>query len=357
MPRLIRVLIADDSAFMRRIITDILAEDPQIEVAAVARDGQEALEKARETRPDVITLDIEMPRMDGIAALSAIMKERPVPVVMISTLTREGTEATLRCLELGAVDFIPKPTGLLSPEAARMKEQLVIKIKTAAVARLLASLNAPKPAAPAPSPPRSVPAPRPSVGKGHMRLVVIGTSTGGPRALQEVIPRLPGDLKAAVAVVQHMPAGFTRSLADRLNSLSSLYVKEAEAGDALEPGKALLAPGGWHMAVESGQAVSLNQDPPLWGVRPSVDVTLKSAAAVFGRRAVGVILTGMGRDGADGMAAVRQCGGVTIAEHESTCVVYGMPKTVIEAGTAGHIVPLPKIVEAIVEALNVALAA
>jgi len=351
MPKTIRVLVVDDSAFMRRVISDILTADPQIEVAGYARDGLEAIERARQLRPDVITMDVKMPRMDGLTALGAIMKERPVPVVMVGAQTREGAGSILRSLEIGAVDFIAKPAGLLTSEAERMKEQLAIKIKTAVTARLLGNILNPERSLSTP-PAQSQRGSGPHPGKMPSRLVVIGASTGGPRALQEVIPRLPGDLKAAVAVVQHMPAGFTRSLAERLDSLSALHVKEAEPGEVLEEGKAILAPGGWHMAIEPGRSVSLNQAPPVWGVRPSVDVTMRTAARVFGPLTVGVILTGMGHDGSEGMEAIKQARGTTIAEHESTCIVYGMPKTVIEEGNADRIVPLPKIAEAIAAILT-----
>lgn len=344
--RQVRVLVVDDSAFMRKILTDLLQSDPSITVVGTARDGQDGVEKSLALAPDVITLDIEMPRLDGYGALREIMARRQTPVVMVSSLTREGAEATVRALALGAVDFVAKPSGSISLNMHVAREELVAKVKAAAGAtpryrRLLGDL-----------PPfrRESRAVRPLVAESWRmphRLVVIGCSTGGPGALHQIIPKLPADLPAGVLVVQHMPQGFTRSLANRLDEISAIPVKEAEQGDRVTAGHVLIAPGGFHMLVDEHGQIHLNQDPPLHGVRPAVDKTLDSAAPVWGSRMVGVILTGMGYDGAKGMMGLKKLGGRTIAEDASTCVVYGMPKVVVEMGMADQVLPVHDIAEAI----------
>lgn len=339
----VRVLVVDDSAFMRKVITDLLQSDPQIAVAGVARDGREGVEKTLELQPDVVTLDIEMPRLNGFEALQEIMSLRPTPVVMVSSYTQEGADATIRALALGAVDFVAKPSGSISLNMHVVRDELVAKVKAAARAtpRYRRHLPPPRPVRREPRPP--------AAGTGALphRLVVIGCSTGGPAALHQIIPRLPGDLPAGVLVVQHMPPGFTRSLAERLDELSAIAVKEAEAGDRVEAGRVLVAPGGYHMTVGKDGRIVLNQDPPLHGVRPAVDKTFASTVPIWGERMVGVILTGMGYDGGQGMLALKKQGGRTIVEDASTCVVYGMPRVVVELGAADYILPLPEIPDAI----------
>ena len=366
----IRVLVVDDSAFTRKVVSDMLGSDPDITVVDIARDGRAAVEKARALQPDVITMDVEMPVMDGLTALRTIMSERPVPVVMLSALTQEGAAITIQALELGAVDFVAKPSHSMTVGLGEIRDQLVAKVKLAARARV----RAPRVARPGGGKVggdalpgggghgRSVPSEtassgrlvgresrKASPGKESDIAVVIGSSTGGPSALNQVLPALPGDIRAGILVVQHMPPGFTRSLAARLDEASAIAVKEAEAGDRLADGVALVAPGGHHMSVIRDGEVVLTTDPPRNGVRPSVDTTMESAARVYGDRLVGVVLTGMGRDGAAGMAAIKAAGGRTIAEHESTCVIYGMPKAVIEQGLADVVVPIHEVAEAIVE--------
>lgn len=341
----IRVLVVDDSAFMRKVISDLLASDPEIEVVGTARDGQDALERAAELKPDVITLDVEMPRMDGLTFLQRMMATNPRPVVMVSSLTKEGADTTLRALSLGAVDFVAKPSGSISLDMNRIREDLVGKIRMAARAR-------PRQRAWSEQFKIEVPRVAPVPGQPPRHLVCIGCSTGGPGALHEIIPQLPGNLEAGVVIVQHMPPGFTRSLAERLNQVSSLTVKEAAEGDRLASGLVLVAPGGYHLAIEGDGRIRLTTDPPRHGVRPAVDVTLQSAAEAFGQRVLAVILTGMGFDGARGAAAVRQAGGRVIAEHESSCVIYGMPRAVIEMGVADRILPLGLVGKAIAELLG-----
>lgn len=337
---------------MRKILTDLLSQDPELTVVGTARDGLDALERVQALAPDVVTLDVEMPRLDGLGTLRELMRRRPLPVVMVSSLTQEGAATTIQALAAGAVDFVAKPSGSISLDMAKVARELVAKVKAAsrATPRVAAEpepLAAKAPVAAAGAIPAAAVAGQALRAGTAERLVVIGCSTGGPGALHQVLPRLPQNLGAGVLVVQHMPPGFTRSLADRLNELSPLHVREAQTGDQIVPGTALVAPGNYHMLVDEHRRIRLNQDPPMHGVRPAVDRTLESAAAVFGRHILAVIMTGMGYDGARGVAQVRQAGGRAIAEDESTCVVYGMPKVVIETGNADRVVPLGQIGEAI----------
>ncbi len=345
--RNIRILVVDDSAFMRYTLTRRLSETPGFSVVGSAHDGKEALQLAENLKPDVITLDVEMPHMDGISTLRQIMVTRPTPVVMVSSLTTEGARETIQALTYGAVDFIAKPESKANIE--QIIEELITKIRRASRARVYPLSVAP------PSPPMTVTnqdrkSTRPLREKD--KVVVIGASTGGPRALNQLVPQLSSKLPAAFVIVQHMPVGFTRSLAERLNSLSELLVKEAEPGDRLEVGKALIAPGGFHMVFNQDGQVSLNQNPTVHGVRPAVDVTLLSVAQKFGKATVAVVLTGMGKDGANGAVLTHSMGGRVIAEDEVSCVVYGMPRSVVEAGVADEVVPLPEIPNAIARALQ-----
>lgn len=347
----IRVLVVDDSAFMRFTISNHLNNRPDIQVVGSARNGQEALEVIPKLNPDVITLDVEMPQMDGLTTLRRIMAQFPRPVIMVSSLTTQGAAETIQALTLGAVDFVPKPAQKANIEA--VMDDVVGKIHAAARARVWTPVQqSPAQVQPAVGgPPRTEKKVRPRV--KNSPIVLIGSSTGGPRALNSLIPALPGDLRAAVVVVQHMPAGFTRSLAERLNGLSQLLVKEAEPGETLEIGKVLLAPGGFHLTFNDlGQAV-LTQTPPVHGVRPAVDVTLSSLVQRHQRSVISVILTGMGSDGTNGSALLHAAGGWVIAEDESSCVVWGMPRSVVEAGAADVIAPLADIPAKIEQAVRV----
>jgi two-component system chemotaxis response regulator CheB len=336
----VRVLVVDDSATVRAVLTRNLEAHPGIEVVGRAVDGIEALERIKELRPDVVTLDIEMPRLDGLGALARIMQECPTRVVMVSTLTRQGADATLRALELGAVDFIEKPVGAGTVAALNIAGEVADKVRHAAEARFAKRTVSRGPGSLVTN----------TGGKSWRRgVVVIGSSTGGPPALREVISHLPADLGLPVVVVQHMPPGFTKSMAERLNSASPLHVVEAEEGSRLEVGAVLVAPGGYHLTIDAHRQVHLNEDPPECGVRPSVNVTLESAAKVFGRDVVAAILTGMGNDGTRGAGLVRKAGGVVITEHESTCVVYGMPRSVVDAGFSTEVKPLHDVARAIVQ--------
>lgn len=345
---MIKILIVDDSAFMRKLLSDMFAAEPGFTVVDTARNGKDAVDKAKKLKPDVITMDVEMPILDGIKALELIMKEAPTPVVMVSSLTRAGADATIRALELGAVDFIAKTAGPISSITA-IKEELLIKCQAAAkviVSRLSVIQDK-----------RSVvqSIPQKLTMPSDDQIIAIGTSTGGPRALQEVITKLPGNLPCGIVIVQHMPPGFTKSLSERLNSLSSLAVKEAEHNDVIKPGLVLVAPGDYHMTVEregGKKVIKLNQNSPIGGHRPAVDPLFDSVARCYGKRAIGVILTGMGHDGAKGIQLIKQNQGFTIAEDQSTAVVFGMPKSAIELGAVDRVVPLHGVAAEIVRIVS-----
>lgn len=346
----IRVLVVDDSAYMRFTIGKGLSEAGGFVVVGTARDGQEALEQIPRLQPDVVTLDVEMPRLDGLSTLREIMARFPRPVVMLSSLTIEGANETVQALTLGAVDFVAKPETRANMGA--VMGDVIAKVRGAAraqvrgAARPTAALPPrfnPLPFSASASPVSKTTRPR----KNQDRVVIVGASTGGPRALNAVFQDWPVNLPAAVLIVQHMPAGFTRSLAERLNSLSPLSIKEAEPGDAVEVGRGLLAPGGFHMTIDENEQIALNQNPPVQGVRPAVDVTMASVAQRYGASAIGVVLTGMGHDGTTGATLIRNGGGRIIAEAEATSVVWGMPRSVVEAGQADEVVPLAEVAAAV----------
>lgn len=343
----IRVMVVDDSMFMRRMISDLLSRDAELEVVGTARNGQEGLELAHQLKPDVITLDVEMPVMDGVTMLQKLMQEQPTPVLMLSSLTTEGAEVTLRCLDLGAVDFVTKPSGSISMDIYKISSQIIEKVKAVARARIAVAPVSAHPVVATPPPG--------SLNRRSTKdapLVVIGASTGGPRALHTVMSGLPAGLHAQFLIVQHMPEGFTRSLAERLDRSSAFTVREAQGGETLQPGIAYLAQGGRHLKVEHGGKLVLTQDPPVHGVRPAVDVTLLSIAQNYQGAVVVAILTGMGADGAAGLRTLHAKGAYTIAEDESTCVVFGMPRAAIQTGCVKRVVPLHRIAEAITEGVK-----
>lgn len=317
-----RVLLVDDSAFVRRATERMLAPMPGVVVAGAARDGEEALRLVRELRPDLVILDVDMPRVDGLAALERIMREAPTPVLVLSSHTRDGAEVTLRALEAGAVDFLDKTGAGTTMDIHGLAPLLREKVRAALGART--ALPAAEPIVDVGTGARVSPPAEP----GRLEVVAIGASTGGPRALGEVIPRLPAGLAAGIVVAQHMPPGFTETLAERLDRRSALRVTEAADGDAVAPGTVLIAPGGSQMRVVrdggGGLRVRVGGDEGLLH-RPSVDVLLSSAASVTGPRCAGVVLTGMGSDGADGMARIRRAGGRTVVESAETAVIDGMP--------------------------------
>ncbi|UVI32517.1 protein-glutamate methylesterase/protein-glutamine glutaminase [Paenibacillus spongiae] len=407
-----RVLVVDDSAFMRKIFSDLITADKQFEIIATATNGQEAIEAVERWKPDVITLDLEMPEMNGLEALGHIMRKRPTPIIMMSSTSDDGTRETIKALQYGAFDFIRKPAGPLSPDIHNVGEQLLEKLRIAVLTRRPApsadtavtrpvapvpnvkpvkneKVSKPakrdaaivKPAAPKvepahaarqnkpetppakpvrtspedlfaePAEPKMANKPKPTPVFRH--LVAIGTSTGGPRALHEVLSSLPENFPAPVLVVQHMPPKFTHSLAQRLNTFSALHVKEAESGERVLAGFVYIAPGGFHMELAkdtSGYYIRLTQDEPRSGHRPSVDVMFESCSPYPELQRHSVIMTGMGSDGVKGMKALKDSGSQSaIAEAEESCVVFGMPRSAIEAGVASSVVPLKKIAPKLVD--------
>jgi two-component system chemotaxis response regulator CheB len=336
-----RVLIVDDSALMRQALGTLLGRDPEIEVVGVAADPYIARDKIRQLNPDVLTLDVEMPRMDGLAFLEKLMQARPMPVVMVSSLTESGCATTLRALELGAVDFVTKPKLDLRDQLNEVAREVIEKVKTAAAARVAR----PHPKAAEAVPRRSA---RDALIKSTDQVIAVGASTGGTEALKDFLMRLPADCPGIV-VVQHMPEKFTRAFADRLDGLCTVRVKEAEDGDRVLAGHALIAPGGYHMRLTRTGAtylVKLNQDPPVNRHRPSVDILFSSCREAAGANAVGVIMTGMGDDGARGLLEMRRAGARTLAQDEATSVVFGMPKAALEMHAAERALPLSQLADA-----------
>lgn len=348
-----KVLVVDDSAFMRKLVSDFISEDPRFQIISTARDGLEALEKVEQLQPDVITMDVEMPKMNGLEALRIIMAQHPTPVVMLSSLTYAGADETIKALEWGAVDFVQKPSGSISLDLYKVKSELQSKVQTAVLAKVRKTAARPAANDRPPLPPRkmrSIRDEKADAGEPRSRtfehLVAIGTSTGGPKALQEVITRLPGNFPAPIVIVQHMPPHFTRSLAQRLDSISEVRVKEAEDNDVLETGTAYIAPGGFHMKIkrDQGYRIQLSEEEPRRGHRPSVDHLFESLLPYKELKRHLVLMTGMGNDGAWGMKELKEAGAVTcIAESEQTCVVYGMPRSAVELGCVDHILPLDAI--------------
>ncbi len=342
MDRVIRVLIVDDSAYVRKVIKEMLSRSPFLEVVGVARDGEEALEQVEALKPDVITLDLIMPQMDGVAFLEQLVPKHPIPVVVVSIASESG-DLVLRALDAGAIDFVQKPTALATERVYEIADELIEKVKAAATMRVLRPL-------PGVAQPLQTPAAVPST---CVDIVVIGISTGGPQALKLVIPQLPADFPVPVAMVLHMPVGYTELYAQKLNEISRLEVVEAREGQIAKPGTVLLAPAGRHMTLRrnlEGQiAAHLDIYPADTLHRPSVDVLFQSAAEVYGSRVLGIVMTGMGSDGKQGAAWIKAQGGIIFAEAESTCVVYGMPRSVVEAGLADRVVTLDEMPRAILD--------
>ncbi|MCT1903770.1 chemotaxis response regulator protein-glutamate methylesterase [Oceanobacillus sojae] len=341
---LINVLVVDDSAFMRKMISEILTEDGRFQVVGTAVHGLDGVNKVKRLRPDVITMDVQMPKLDGLEALKQIMDECPTPVVMLSSETRKGAEQTIQAISTGAVDFITKPSGAISLDIKTVEKEICNKVYTAAAVKVHKKINNAEKHVPIEhiKQPISLPE-RPSL--TSKRFVAIGTSTGGPRALQEVITALPKDLRAPVAVVQHMPPGFTASLSERLNQISKVTVKEAEHGELMKKGTVYIAPGGYHMEVKSSGValiVSLNQEPADNGHRPSVNTLFRSLCALKNYQIITCVLTGMGNDGTLGLKELKKANPhvLSIAETEETAIVYGMPKSIINEGLADYQVPL-----------------
>ncbi len=351
----IRVLVVDDSLFMRRMISDLLVQDPEIAVVGTARNGQEGLELAKQLKPDVITLDVEMPVMDGLTMLGKLMQEQPTPVLMLSSMTTEGAEVTLKALELGAVDFVAKPSGSISLDIYKISSQIIEKVKAVARARMgvfRRPLSVSPTQAVVSSPPTPSSVPISSVPSHRAPLVVIGSSTGGPRALTTLLGQIPQGMPAKMLVIQHMPEGFTKSLAERLNRLSPFNIYEAQGGETLQVGTAYIAPGGSHLKVQRGGMLQLSQDPPVHGVRPAVDITLFSIAQNYEGPLLVAILTGMGSDGSAGVRTLHSKGARILAEDENSCVVFGMPRAAIATGCVHRVVPIEGMAQAINEEVS-----
>lgn len=339
----IRVIVIDDSAFMRKMVSGILDSDKRIQVIATARNGLDGLAKIKEMNADVVTLDVEMPVMDGITTLKEIMNTNPLPVVMLSSVTSEGATKTVQAISNGAVDFISKPSGSISLDIDKIKDEIIAKVIAAAnvnVQKTKEAVNIPAPACP------------PNVHNHARSIVAIGTSTGGPRALQRVLTDLPENFSAPILIVQHMPAGFTKSLADRLNTLASIHVKEAVHGELIMDKTAYIAPGNYHMKIRQvgiSYAIELSEEKPLSGHRPSVDVLFESFANISSVNKIAVVLTGMGSDGSKGVQMLKKSdpSTVVIAEAEESCIVYGMPKATVQTNHANYVVHLHQVGETI----------
>jgi len=342
----ITVLVVDDSFFMRKLLREILSSDPEIEVVGEAKDGLEAIREALRLTPDVITMDYNLPKMNGPEAAGVILKKSfsPPAIIMVSAYTLEGAEATLESLRAGAVDFIAKPSGEISFNIDKIGDELVSKIKAAVRARIVVLRSLPK---------RSIIKTR-QFADSDMKAIVIGASTGGPPVLEEIfMSHHLNEVRAFFLVVQHMPPNFTKTFADRLNRTSFFSVKEAEDGDEIRGGAGFVAPGDFHMKVVPGKngrtVIKLNNDSPRHGLRPAIDITMSSAAAIFRERTIGVILTGMGKDGRDGMRDIKKAGGYTLVQDPSTATIDSMPKSVIESGLADEVLSPIGIIEKIIK--------
>ncbi|MBV4535190.1 protein-glutamate methylesterase/protein-glutamine glutaminase [Pseudomonas urmiensis] len=374
----VKVLVVDDSGFFRRRVSEILSADPTIQVVGTATNGKEAIDQALSLKPDVITMDYEMPMMDGITAVRHIMQRCPTPVLMFSSLTHEGARVTLDALDAGAVDYLPKNFEDISRNPDKVKQMLCEKVHTISRSnRRLGSYAAPAPAAspassshapsssfassapvraaaPAPAPGRSAAAPAathsPAPKRKPYKLVAIGTSTGGPVALQRVLTQLPANFPAPIVLIQHMPAAFTKAFAERLDKLCKISVKEAEDGDVLRPGLALLAPGGKQMMVDGRGTVKILPGDERLNYKPCVDITFGSAAKSYGDKVLSVVLTGMGADGREGARLLKQGGSTVWAQDEASCVIYGMPMAIVKANLADAVYSLDEIGKHLVEA-------
>jgi len=338
----IRVIVIDDSAFMRKVISDILMSDPRLDVIATARHGQDGLKKIKTLNPDVVTLDVEMPIMDGLTTLQHIMADHPVPVVMLSSGTNEGATKTVQAIAMGAVDFIAKTSGPISLDIHNIKDEIITKVLTASKAKVSKQTLTNK---------RVL---NDTWQRIHPKTVIaIGTSTGGPRALQYILSRLPKDFPAALLIVQHMPAGFTKSLADRLNDHANIKVKEARHGEIIQSGTAYIAPGGFHMTVQkvgTTEVIKLTEDQPLHGHRPSVDALFNSIATLKQLNKIAVILTGMGKDGAQGIKRIKKLDrqSMIIAESKETAIVNGMPTAAVNTQCVNKVVSLHHISDTLI---------
>jgi two-component system chemotaxis response regulator CheB len=356
-----RVLIVDDSAFMRRVLTTIVASDPQLEVCGEARDGRDAVTQTEALKPDVVSMDINMPHMDGLQAIEIIMSSNPRPILVVSSASQEGAAVTLKSLQLGAIDFVAKPSGGVDLDLSSVKDEICRKLKVAAKVRVVRNATRSKPEATSRN--ESLPAnfgqtagnggslvPQAAAkrgGPGKLPVVVLASSTGGPATLMKFVPYFPKDFPGAVILIQHMPGNFTEQFSKQLGEVSRIKVKEAESGDILVPGQLYVCPGSHHLRVSATGRIALDDGPRIGGYRPCADLTLETVADYGGPMAIGVILTGMGNDGAKGVQAVHAAGGHTIAQDESTAVIFGMPQESISTGAIDQVVPIEAIYRAI----------
>jgi len=353
----IRVLIADDSAFMRKVLHSILLAEPGFEVAGEARDGREAVSQSESLKPDVITMDINMPHLDGLQATEQIMSTNPRPIVVVSSESKEGAEITLKALQLGAIDFVAKPNSGVDLDMSSVRDELVRKLRVAAKVRVVRTASRTKVAHEvASSAPRTEPGPKtespraaaqPAKSSGKFPLVVIAASTGGPATLMKFLPAFPREFPGALLIVQHMPGTFTSQFSQQLSEACAVRVKEAEAGDILAPGTAYICPGSHHMRVSATGRVTLDDGPRILGYRPCADVTLESAAEYAGPLSIGVVMTGMGNDGVRGAQAMKSVGGYIIAQDEATSVIFGMNAEAIRNGAVDQVLPIENIFAAI----------
>jgi len=355
MDKKIRVLIVEDSFLMQKMIEEIVSSDPGLEVVDKAKNGIEAIEKILRLKPDVVTLDINMPGPDGFTVLKEVMKQSPTRMVVLSGHTPQGSSDMIQALALGAIDFIPKPSGEVSLDIHKLRDQIIFKIKIAAgvdLRKFLLNLRLNRFDTVKSQTEIAVPV-------ELKKLVIIGASTGGPSAILQIMRNIPSSLPAAFLIVQHMPEGFTLSFAERISLESKIKAKEAQQGDIVSAGKAYVAAAGQHMAVErtsdkrnNGLRIKLTQGPPVNFVRPSVSVTMESAALAFSPNVIGVILTGIGKDGLEGARTIKAKGGVMIAQDEATSIIFGMPKSVIDAGLVDDVTPIDKIARKIIQNVN-----
>src|SRR5262245_39469803 len=357
-----RVLIVDDSAFMRKVLHSIIAADPGLEVCGEARDGRDAVTQTEVLKPDVISMDINMPHMDGLQATEIIMSSNPRPILIVSSESREGAEVTLKALQLGAIDFVAKPSGGVDLDLSSVKEEICRKLKMAAKVRVVRTATRSRMPQEAASSAKSEPAPA-SFGQsvqngaatpapvssrgGKFPIVVVASSTGGPATLMKFAPYFPKDFPGAVIVVQHMPGNFTALFSKQLAEVSRIRVKEAEAGETIAPGQLYVCPGSPHLRISPNGRVTLDNGPRIGGYRPCADLTMESAAEYAGALTIGVVLTGMGNDGAKGVQAVRAAGGISLAQDESTAVIFGMPQEAIATGAVDQTLPMESIYRAI----------
>lgn len=356
-----RVVVVDDSAFMRKAISDMIESEPEFQVIAKLRDGRDLIEKIDVLNPDIITLDVHMKDLDGLATLKELKKMgKNYPIIMLSSATREGSEITLECLNNGAISFINKPSGSISLDIDKVQHRLIEELRTVSGSVNCRSntsnkesniQNVKKEIRPCEVSVKKVDnnAILNKVSHKRIDVVVIGASTGGPKALQEVLTKIPGDIGVPVLVVQHMPEGFTKVFAERLNKVCHLKVTEAEDGEDIKKNTIYIAKGGYHMVISRNRKIELNKEPSIWGVRPAVDKLFNSAINCYGSNILSVVLTGMGRDGADGTKNIKNNGGVTLSEDKSTCTIYGMPKAAYETGKVDLVIPLDKVADNIVK--------